>query len=145
MQILTRLALHCLVLSGVHRLTIKTECCLKVYMWIEPLRFLLRKCLTVSDVGELGRVILPKKDAEGYLPHVEVKEGVLIPMVDHNRLKQWIFRYKWWLNNKSRMYVLENTGEFMKYHDLKEKDAMTLYEDGVGTIVVSGEKSEGSL
>ena len=23
----------------------------------------------------------------------------------------------------------------MKYHDLKEKDAMTLYEDGVGTIV----------
>jgi len=38
-----------------------------------------------------------------------------------------------------------SSGEFMKYHDLKEKDAMTLYEDGVGTIVVSGEKSEGSL
>jgi hypothetical protein len=67
MQILTRLALHYLVLSGVHRLTIKTECCLKVYMWIEPLRFLLRKCLTVSDVGELGRVILPKVRNPTYL------------------------------------------------------------------------------
>ena len=24
----------------------------------------------------------------------------------------------------------------MRYHDLKEKDAMTLYEDGVGTVVI---------
>jgi hypothetical protein len=93
----------------------------------------------VSDVGELGRVILPKKGAECHLPQVDVKEGVLMPMADHDCMKRWVFRYKWWLNNKSRMYVLENTGDFMKYHDLKEKDAMTLYEDGVGTIVVRGE------
>ena len=25
----------------------------------------------------------------------------------------------------------------MRYHDLKEKDALTLYEDGVGTLVSS--------
>ncbi len=28
--------------------------------WIAPLRSLLRKELTVSDVGELGRIVLPK-------------------------------------------------------------------------------------
>lgn len=32
------------------------------------------------------------------------------------------------------LFVL-HAGDFMKYHDLKEKDALTLYEDGVGTIV----------
>lgn len=38
-----------------------TACCLKgICTWIEPLRFLLRKGLSVSDVGELGRVVLPK-------------------------------------------------------------------------------------
>jgi hypothetical protein len=35
----------------------------------------------------------------------------MIKMVDHNCMRHWIFRYKWWLNNKSRMYVLENTGK----------------------------------
>lgn len=38
-----------------------TAGCLKgICTWIEPLRFLLRKGLSVSDVGELGRVVLPK-------------------------------------------------------------------------------------
>ena len=32
---------------------------------------------------------------------MEVKDGVLIPIVDHNRLKQWIFRYK-------SVYILEH-------------------------------------
>jgi hypothetical protein len=33
----------------------------------------------------------------------------------------------------------------MRYHDLKEKDAMTLYEDGVGTMVIHGEKISNAL
>lgn len=28
--------------------------------WVDPLRFLLKKELTVTDVGELGRIVLPK-------------------------------------------------------------------------------------
>lgn len=48
-----------------------------------------------------GWCIILQKDAEGYLPHVEVKEGVLISMVDHNHLKQWIFIYK-------SVYILEH-------------------------------------
>ncbi|KAG0611693.1 hypothetical protein M758_7G158700 [Ceratodon purpureus] len=108
--------------------------------WVDPLRFLLKKELTVTDVGELGRIILPKRDAECQLPHLDSKEGRLLNMEDYNSNKNWTLRYKWWPNNKSRMYVLESTGEFVKYYDLKEKDELILYRDGAGTLVIRGQK-----
>ena len=33
---------------------------MKARSWVDPLRFLLKKELTATDVGELGRIILPK-------------------------------------------------------------------------------------
>jgi hypothetical protein len=38
------------------------------------------------------------------------------------------------------MYVLESTGEFVKYYDLKEKDELIVYKDGVGNLVIRGQK-----
>lgn len=108
--------------------------------WADPLRFLLKKELTVTDVGELGRIILPKRDAECQLPHLDSKEGKLLTMEDYNSNKHWTLRYKWWPNNKSRMYVLESTGEFVKYYDLKEKDELIVYKDGHGKLVIRGQK-----
>jgi hypothetical protein len=112
--------------------------------WIAPLRSLLRKELTVSDVGELGRIVLPKKDAERKLPQIETK-GKLLDMGEYSFSKHWFFQYKCWINNKSRMYVLENTGEFVKYHGLKPRDSFTVYEDGCGNLVVRGQKKSDSL
>uniref|UniRef100_A0A7I4CBH3 TF-B3 domain-containing protein n=1 Tax=Physcomitrium patens TaxID=3218 RepID=A0A7I4CBH3_PHYPA len=108
--------------------------------WIWPLKILIRKELSVSDVGELGRIILPKRDAEGRLPHIAMKEIKLLDMRDYSTPKCWSFRYKGWINNKSRMYVLENTGGFIKYHNLKVHDGFVVYEDGSGKLVVCGQK-----
>lgn len=108
--------------------------------WVDPLRLLLKKELTVTDVGDLGRIILPKRDAECQLPHLDSKEGQLLSMEDYNSTKNWTLRYKWWPNNKSRMYVLESTGEFVKHYDLKEKDELIVYKDGIGNLVIRGRK-----
>ncbi|KAF8677929.1 hypothetical protein HU200_046284 [Digitaria exilis] len=62
------------------------------------LRVLLQKELRNSDVSQLGRIVLPKKEAESYLPVLISKDGKSLCI--------------YWPNNKSRMYVLENTGEY---------------------------------
>lgn len=35
-----------------------------------------------------------QKDAECQLPQIDVKEGRMIKMVDHNCMRHWVFRYK---------------------------------------------------
>jgi len=113
--------------------------------WVHPLKLLVRKGLTQSDVGELGRIIIPKKDAENQaFPQIDTKEGTVLEMEDYNASKRWCFRFKYWINNKSRMYVLENTGDFIKYHDLKEHDTIVVYEDGCKNLVVCGQKKSSS-
>jgi hypothetical protein len=62
--------------------------------WAEPLRILLQKELTLTDVGELGRIILPKKDAESQLPQLDAKEGQFLQMEDYNSNRHWSLRYK---------------------------------------------------
>lgn len=76
-----------------------------------------------------------QRDAECQLPHLDNKEGKLLSMEDYNSNKKWTLRYKWWPNNKSRMYVLESTGEFVKHYNLKEKDELSIYRDGIGNLV----------
>jgi bifunctional DNA-binding transcriptional regulator/antitoxin component of YhaV-PrlF toxin-antitoxin module len=111
--------------------------------WTQPLKLLVRKGLTVSDVGELGRIIVPKKDAESQcFPQIDTKEGRVLEMEDFTACKRWYFRFKYWINNKSRMYVLENTGDFIKFHCLKEHDTFVIYEDGCKKLIVCGQKKE---
>lgn len=93
------------------------------------LRFLLQKELQNSDVGSLGRMVLPKKGAEAHLPNLTTKEGIFITMEDMETLQVWKFKYRFWPNNKSRMYVLENTGEFVKAHNLQLGDIVMFYRD----------------
>nr|GFC65945.1 B3 domain-containing transcription factor ABI3-like isoform X1 [Tanacetum cinerariifolium] len=76
------------------------------------LKFLLQKVLKQSDVGSLGRIVLPKKEAESHLPDLESRDGISIAMEDIGTSQVWNMRYslRFWPNNKSRMYLLENTG-----------------------------------
>ncbi|KAJ7541666.1 hypothetical protein O6H91_10G069900 [Diphasiastrum complanatum] len=78
----------------------------------QNLKLLLQKELKPSDVGNLGRIVLPKKEAEIHLPYLTAREGVAIPMEDMKTTQIWNFRYRYWPNNKSRMYLLESTGNF---------------------------------
>ncbi|XVE84226.1 hypothetical protein DITRI_Ditri16bG0153600 [Diplodiscus trichospermus] len=98
---------------------------------IDPkrLRFLFQKELKNSDVSSLRRMVLPKRAAEAHLPALESKEGILINMDDLDGLHVWSFKYRFWPNNNSRMYVLENTGEFVNTHGLQLGDFIMVYQD----------------
>ncbi|CAF1928534.1 hypothetical protein HID58_066115 [Brassica napus] len=95
----------------------------------KKLRVLLVKHLKNSDVGSLGRIVLPKREAEGNLPELSTKEGMIVEMRDADSMQNWSFKYKFWSNNKSRMYVLENTGEFVAEKRVEIGDFLTIYED----------------
>nr|XP_010926606.1 regulatory protein viviparous-1 isoform X2 [Elaeis guineensis] len=91
------------------------------------LRFLFQKVLKQSDVGSLGRIVLPKKEAEIHLPELEARDGISIPVEDIGTSQVWNMRF--WPNNKSRMYLLENTGEFVRSNGLQEGDFIIIYSD----------------
>lgn len=98
---------------------------------IDPaqLSFLFEKELKSSDVGSLRRMVLPKKAAETHLPVLESKEGMIMRIDDMDGLHSWSFRFRFWPNNNSRMYVLENTGDFVNAHGLQLGDSVVLFQD----------------
>ncbi|XP_038699534.1 B3 domain-containing transcription factor FUS3-like [Tripterygium wilfordii] len=106
------------------------------------LRFLFQKELKNSDVSSLKRMVLPKKAAETYLPVLDSKEGIFISMDDLDGIHGWSFKYRYWPNNSSRMYVLENTGEFVNAHGLRVGDSILVYQDNQNqNYVIQGKKA----
>ncbi|KAI4356459.1 hypothetical protein L6164_000481 [Bauhinia variegata] len=107
-------------------------------------RFLMRKVLKESDVGNLRRIVLPKKEAESHLPELnESRNGVSITVEEIGTSRVWNMRYRYWPNNNSRMYLLENTGEFVSVNGLKKGDSILLYSDvKSGKYVSSGMSKE---
>ncbi|KQJ85278.1 hypothetical protein BRADI_5g26100v3 [Brachypodium distachyon] len=102
----------------------------------------LRKDLTNSDVGNIGRIVLPKRDAEANLPALLERDGLILQMDDFNLVATWNFKYRFWPNNKSRMYILESTGEFVKSHGLEAGDTLIIYKNPEsGKFLVRGEKA----
>ncbi|PKA57293.1 B3 domain-containing protein LFL1 [Apostasia shenzhenica] len=79
---------------------------------MEGLRFLLQKELRNSDVSSLGRIVLPKRETESHLPVLTAREGISLPMQDLETSQLWSFKFRFWPNNKSRMYILESTAQF---------------------------------
>ncbi|MCD9560681.1 manganese peroxidase [Datura stramonium] len=115
------------------------------------LKFLLQKVLKQSDVGNLGRIVLPKKEAESHLPQLQSRDGISISMEDIGTSRVWNMKYRFWPNNKSRMYLLENTGDFVRANGLQEGDFIVIYADLKGgkylirgiKVRQNGPKSEG--
>ncbi|XP_057965002.1 B3 domain-containing transcription factor ABI3 isoform X2 [Malania oleifera] len=100
-----------------------------------------QKVLKQSDVGSLGRIVLPKKEAETHLPELEARDGISIAMEDIGTSRVWNMRYRFWPNNKSRMYLLENTGDFIKSNGLQEGDFIVIYSDvKCGKYMIRGVK-----
>ncbi|KAL6659615.1 hypothetical protein ACP70R_003655 [Stipagrostis hirtigluma subsp. patula] len=105
---------------------------------------ILRKELTKSDVANVGRIVLPKKDAEASLPPLVQGDPLVLHMDDMVLPITWKFKYRlhsisrcwipisrFWPNNKSRMYILESAGEFVKTHGLQAGDALIIYKNSV--------------
>ncbi|XP_058075940.1 uncharacterized protein LOC131224673 [Magnolia sinica] len=102
---------------------------------------MLQKELRNSDVGNLGRIILPKRDCEANLPPLFEREGIILMMEDMVSSFIWEFKYRFWPNNKSRMYVMENTGDFIRTHELQAGDFFIVYKEyGSGKYIVRGKK-----
>lgn len=103
---------------------------------------ILRKELTKSDVANVGRIVLPKKDAEASLPPLVQGDPLILQMDDMVLPVTWKFKYRFWPNNKSRMYILEAAGEFVKTHRLQAGDALIIYKSSVpGKFIIRGEKA----
>ncbi|KAL3829437.1 hypothetical protein ACJIZ3_018239 [Penstemon smallii] len=60
---------------------------------------------------------------------LDTKEGIQISMHDMNGNHEWRFKYRFWPNNSSRMYVLESTGDFVNAHDLVPGDYILVYQN----------------
>ncbi|CAI5513960.1 unnamed protein product, partial [Closterium sp. Naga37s-1] len=105
-----------------------------------PHRVLFEKLLTASDTNHLGRVVLPKKPAERFLPQMESKEGILI-IVEDSIGGQWCFRYRFWPNNRSRMYVLEHAGDYIRKYGLTAGDTISFLRSEFGHLMLKEQKA----
>ncbi|KAL0331813.1 UNVERIFIED_CONTAM: B3 domain-containing transcription factor FUS3 [Sesamum calycinum] len=110
---------------------------------LSKLSYLFKKQLKNSDVSALRRMVLPKRDAEIHLPVLEAKEGISISMLDMDGIHEWWFKFRYWPNNSSRMYVLESTGDFVYTHGLVPDDYILVYQNVEdGRYVIEARKKE---
>ncbi|KAK2977126.1 hypothetical protein RJ640_017650 [Escallonia rubra] len=80
--------------------------------------------LSASDAGRIGRLVLPKKCAEAYFPPISQAEGVPL-VVQDLKGKEWVFQFRFWPNNNSRMYVLEGVTPCIQSMQLQAGDVVT--------------------
>ncbi|KAL8544308.1 hypothetical protein ACS0TY_004735 [Phlomoides rotata] len=86
-------------------------------------------------------MVLPKRESEMHLPALEVKEGITICMLDMDGIHEWSFKYRFWPNNSSRMYVLEHTGDFVDAHGLAVHDFILVYQNNEdGQYIIEARK-----
>ncbi|KAE8724237.1 HSI2-like 1 isoform 2 [Hibiscus syriacus] len=77
--------------------------------------------ISASDAGRIGRLVLPKKSAEAYFPPISQSEGLPLK-VQNSKGKEWVFQFRFWPNNNSRMYVLEGVTPCLQDMQLQAGD-----------------------
>nr|XP_043623008.1 B3 domain-containing transcription factor VAL3-like isoform X2 [Erigeron canadensis] len=85
---------------------------------------LFEKVLSASDVGKIGRLVLPKKCAEAYLPPISQPEGCPLVIQDLNG-NDWVLHFRFWFNNGSKLYVLEGVAPCIQSMKLQAGDTVT--------------------
>ncbi|KAL3851277.1 hypothetical protein ACJIZ3_013159 [Penstemon smallii] len=102
---------------------------------------LFEKMLSASDAGRIGRLVLPKKCAEAYFPPIAHPEGLPLKVQDVKG-KEWLFQYRFWPNNNSRMYVLEGITPCIQAMQLQAGDVVTFSRlEPEGKLVMGGRKA----
>ncbi|XP_043723834.1 B3 domain-containing protein Os07g0563300-like isoform X2 [Telopea speciosissima] len=102
---------------------------------------LFEKMLSASDAGRIGRLVLPKKCAEAYFPAISQPEGLPLRVQDA-RGKEWVFQFRFWPNNNSRMYVLEGVTPCIQSMQLQAGDTVTFSRiDPEGKLVMGFRKA----
>ncbi|KAH9307875.1 hypothetical protein KI387_035786, partial [Taxus chinensis] len=102
---------------------------------------LFEKTLSASDAGRIGRLVLPKACAEAYFPPISQPEGVPLAVQDAKG-KDWVFQFRYWPNNNSRMYVLEGVTPCIQAMQLQAGDTVTFSRiDLEGKLVMGFRKA----
>ncbi|PIA32446.1 hypothetical protein AQUCO_04500208v1 [Aquilegia coerulea] len=102
---------------------------------------LFEKVLSASDAGRIGRLVLPKACAEAYFPPINQPEGLPLRIQDIKG-KEWLFQFRFWPNNNSRMYVLEGVTPCIQSMQLQAGDTVTFSRlDPEGKLVMGFRKS----
>lgn len=77
--------------------------------------------------------------AEAHFPRLDDPTGVRLPLVDvFGKIKY--FKYRFWINNSSRMYIIEGTQELQRMFKLNVGDVLMFAKDTSSTIFVAGRK-----
>ncbi|KAK1422778.1 hypothetical protein QVD17_18064 [Tagetes erecta] len=93
------------------------------------LELLTGKVLTSSDVGDLGRILLPKREVEQNLPGLATQEGVEIVLREVFSNTEWRMKYRFWANHKGNIYLFDQCAEFVKKNSLEAGDHLKIYQD----------------
>ncbi|XP_047321073.1 B3 domain-containing protein Os07g0563300-like isoform X3 [Impatiens glandulifera] len=102
---------------------------------------LFEKMLSASDAGRIGRLVLPKRCAEAYFPPISQPEGLPIKVQDVKG-NDWVFQYRFWPNNNSRMYVLEGVTPCIQSMQLQAGDIVTFSQiEPEGKLVMGFRKA----
>ncbi|XP_057764633.1 B3 domain-containing protein Os07g0563300-like isoform X2 [Salvia miltiorrhiza] len=102
---------------------------------------LFEKMLSASDAGRIGRLVLPKKCAEAYFPTINHPEGLPLKVQDLKG-KEWVFQFRFWPNNNSRMYVLEGITPCIQSMQLQAGDVVTFSRlEPEGKLIMGGRKA----
>ncbi|EEF33676.1 transcription factor, putative [Ricinus communis] len=106
---------------------------------------LFEKVLSASDAGRIGRLVLPKACAEAYFPPISQPEGLPLRIQDVKG-KEWVFQFRFWPNNNSRMYVLEGVTPCIQSMQLQAGDTVTFSRmDPEGKLVMGFRKASNSM
>ncbi|GER55719.1 B3 domain-containing protein [Striga asiatica] len=98
---------------------------------------LFEKVLSASDAGRIGRLVLPKACAEAYFPPISHPEGLPLRIQDVKG-KEWLFQFRFWPNNNSRMYVLEGVTPCIQSMQLQAGDTVTFSRMDPGGKLLMG-------
>ncbi|XP_010553150.1 PREDICTED: B3 domain-containing transcription repressor VAL2 [Tarenaya hassleriana] len=105
---------------------------------------LFEKVLSASDAGRIGRLVLPKACAEAYFPSITQPEGLPLKIHD-TKGKEWVFQFRFWPNNNSRMYVLEGVTPCIQSMQLQAGDTVTFSRtEPEGKLVMGFRKATNS-
>ncbi|CAI9758850.1 unnamed protein product [Fraxinus pennsylvanica] len=106
---------------------------------------LFEKVLSASDAGRIGRLVLPKACAEAYFPPISQPEGLPLRIQDVKG-KEWVFQFRFWPNNNSRMYVLEGVTPCIQSMQLQAGDTVTFSRmDPEGKLLMGFRKASTTI
>ncbi|KAG0485049.1 hypothetical protein HPP92_009128 [Vanilla planifolia] len=114
-----------------HKVTFLTETWAATVMAVGRLKLLIQLLRSVSYQAGKRKIMARYDGLRFRLQRTETVMLVLLRVCASEKQRQSSFslQRKFWPNNKSRMYILENTGEFVRSHDLHLGDFIMLFKD----------------